>query len=31
MEDADEKDLQLLDQELAESERDDGDMLACGD
>ena len=31
MEDADEKDLQLLDEELSESDRDDGDMLACGD
>jgi hypothetical protein len=31
MEDADEKDLRLLDEELAESDRDGEDMLSCGD
>lgn len=31
MDEADDKDLELLDAELAESDRDDGDMLACGD
>lgn len=29
--DDDEKDLQLLDEELNDSDRDDGDMLACGE
>jgi hypothetical protein len=27
----DEKELQLLDEELNDSDRDDGDMLACGE
>jgi hypothetical protein len=30
MEDADEKDLRILDEELAESENDSEELLACG-
>jgi len=31
MDEANDEDLKLLDEELDESDRDDGDMLACGD
>ena len=31
MEEEDDKDLKLLDEELSDSDRDDGDMLACGE